>query len=132
MAGTENLLLLLLLVAAFYLLILRPQRARAKAVQEVRANLVVGADVLTTAGMYARVAAVDDEDGTVLLEIAPGVTARHLKAAVARVIRPAVVAGVGPEETGAAGAPGAHPVERAGDTDPEADGGSGGTSEPPG
>src|SRR5450759_4099365 len=80
-AGTENILLLVLLAAAFYVLILRPQRTRARALREVRSSLAVGADVLTTAGMYARVAAVDDEDGTVLLEIAPGVTARSLEAA---------------------------------------------------
>src|SRR5450759_5073890 len=94
-AGTENILLLVLLAAAFYVLILRPQRTRARALREVRSSLAVGADVLTTAGMYARVAAVDDEDGTVLLEIAPGVTAQYLKAAVGRVVTPAPTAAAG-------------------------------------
>lgn len=88
MAGSENIILLVFLFAAFYFLMLRPQRARARAVAEVRANLQVGAEVLTTAGMHARVAAVDDEAGTVLLEMAPGITARYEKAAVGRVLVP--------------------------------------------
>jgi len=125
-AGTENILLLVLLAAAFYVLILRPQRTRARALREVRSSLAVGADVLTTAGMYARVAAVDDEDGTVLLEIAPGVTARYLKAAVGRVVTPAPTAAAG----GATPAFGTESLgQEAGDSD--ADGGSAPTSRPP-
>src|SRR5664280_215372 len=126
-AGTENILLLVLLAAAFYVLILRPLRTRARALrEEVRSSLAVGADVLTTAGMYARVAAVDDEDGTVLLEIAPGVTARYLKAAVGRVVTPAPTAAAG----GATPAFGTESLgQEAGDSD--ADGGPAPTSRPP-
>src|SRR5664280_1221960 len=40
-AGTENILLLVLLAAAFYVLILRPQRTRARALREVRSSLAV-------------------------------------------------------------------------------------------
>lgn len=84
--GYENIVLLAFLFLAFYFLMLRPQRARARALAEIRANLRVGAQVLTTAGLHARVAAVDDEAGIVLLETAPGVTARYEKAAVGRVL----------------------------------------------
>lgn len=70
-------------LAAWFLLI-RPQRARARALQEVREALAVGSRVLTTAGLHATVAELDGD--TVLLEIAPGVRARFAAASVVRVL----------------------------------------------
>ena len=67
-----------------WLLLVRPQRARARALQEVREALSPGARVMTTAGLHATVVAVEDD--TVLLEIAPGVNARFASGAVARVL----------------------------------------------
>ena len=46
---------------------------------------------MTTAGLYGRIAQVDDD--SVLLEVAPGVTNRYVRAAVARVVTPVEVAG---------------------------------------
>lgn len=77
---------LLLIGAAFYFLILRPQRSRARQAVDVRRSLTPGAEIMTTAGLFGRVAQVDDD--TVLLEVAPGVTNRYLKAAVARIVTP--------------------------------------------
>lgn len=77
---------LLLIGVAFWFLILRPQRARARNVARVQAELAPGAEVVTTAGLYARVDRVEDD--SVLLEIAPGVTSRYARAAVARVVSP--------------------------------------------
>lgn len=73
-----------LLLGGMYLLFIRPQRARAQALAAVRSSLAVGSAVMTTAGLHATVAAV--EDGTVLLEIAPGVRARFDAGAVVRVL----------------------------------------------
>jgi preprotein translocase subunit YajC len=70
-------------LAAWFLLI-RPQRARARALQEVREALAVGSRVITTAGLHATVAELDGD--TVLLEIAPGVRARFAAGAVVRVL----------------------------------------------
>ena len=75
-------------LAAWFLLI-RPQRARARALQEVREALVVGSRVVTTAGLHATVAELDGD--TVLLEIAPGVRARFSAGAVVRVLSWSVV-----------------------------------------
>jgi preprotein translocase subunit YajC len=75
---------LLLILFAFVVLIVLPQRARAKAAREVRASLAPGARVMTSAGLHATVVELGDE--TVLLEIAPGVHARFAKAAVVRVL----------------------------------------------
>jgi preprotein translocase subunit YajC len=61
----------------------RSQRRRA----ELDQRLVPGAEVVTTSGLHGSVDEVDD-DGTVLLEIAPGWVTRWEKAAVARVLDP--------------------------------------------
>lgn len=72
-----------LLLLGLYVLAIRPQRARARALAQVRAELAVGARVLTTAGIHATVTALDGDD--VLLEIAPGTVVRFAAAAVVRV-----------------------------------------------
>ena len=82
----QQLLFFTLLIGGFYLLAIRPQRARAKALAQVRANLSVGTRVITTAGMHATVVAVEGDD--VVLEIAPGVPVRFVSAAVVRVVAP--------------------------------------------
>ena len=86
-------------LAAWFLLI-RPQRARARALQEVREALAVGSRVVTTAGLHATVAELDGD--TVLLEIAPGVRARFAAGAVVRVLTDAETAGPAVPEQGEA------------------------------
>ena len=75
-----------LLLVGLYLLAIRPQRARARALAEVRSRLGTGVRVMTTAGIHATVAEVDGPDGTVLLEIAPGVHVRFASAAIVRIM----------------------------------------------
>ena len=81
-----------LLLFGLYLLAIRPQRARAKALAEVRAGLQVGSRVMTTAGIHGTVVALGAgagaETDTVLVEIAPGVPVRFASAAVVRILRP--------------------------------------------
>ena len=75
-----------LLLLGFYLLAIRPQRTRAKALAEVRAALAPGSRVITTAGIHATVLETGEE--TVLLEIASGVPVRFATAAVVRIVEP--------------------------------------------
>lgn len=75
-----------LLLLGFYLLAIRPQRTRARALAEVRASLAVGSRVITTAGIHATVLEVGGADDTVLLEVAPGVGVRFASAAVVRIL----------------------------------------------
>ena len=78
------LLLIGLLGVGLYFLMIRPQR-RQQAQQKNLANSIdPGDEIVTHGGMYGLVTEVDDDEGTILLEVAPGIEIRMMKAAVAR------------------------------------------------
>ena len=79
---------LILIVLVGYFLLIRPARRRQRAALENRAAITPGVEVTTTAGLIATVISVNDEDDTLTLEIAPGVHARFVKGAIARVHNP--------------------------------------------
>jgi preprotein translocase subunit YajC len=83
-SGLANLLFFLVLLVGLYLLLIRPARSRAKQLAAVRAGLEPGLRVITTAGLHARVVAIEGD--TTVLEIAPGVHATFASAAVVRVL----------------------------------------------
>jgi preprotein translocase subunit YajC len=88
--GSAYLLIgLVVLFGLLYFVTIRPQRNRQRAAMQTQRDIVPGTRVRTTAGMYATVVAVEDQD--VVLEIAPGVEARFMRRAVMDVV---------PEETG--------------------------------
>ncbi len=80
----ESLPFFVLILVAFYLLIIRPQRARAKAAQQLQESLAPGVEVMTTAGLYGTLTEVRDD--SLLIEVSPGVTLRFAKAAVGRIV----------------------------------------------
>ena len=80
------LLLIVLVFVGFYFLMIRPQRRRQQQAQQQQRTLTPGAQVRTTAGMYATVSAVDGDD--VILEVAPGVDVRYMRRAVMEVLAP--------------------------------------------
>jgi preprotein translocase subunit YajC len=73
-----------LILLAFYVLIIRPARKRRGLQTSLQNSLTVGQKIMTTSGMYAEIAAVDDD--AVVLETSPGITSRWAKAAVARIL----------------------------------------------
>jgi preprotein translocase subunit YajC len=74
-----------LMAALMYFMIIRPQSKRRREAMELQRNVSVGDEVVTVVGLHATVAGIDGD--IVSLEIAPGVTARYERAAIARVIR---------------------------------------------
>ena len=78
------LLPLVLMFAIFYFLIIRPARMRQRQAAQVQTSLTPGSQVMTTAGLFAKVSSVEDD--AVVLEVAPGVHSRYAKQAVLRVI----------------------------------------------
>nr|WP_189181917.1 preprotein translocase subunit YajC [Microbispora rosea] len=78
---------LILLVVVFYFLLIRPQRKRQQEQIQMQNSLTPGVRVMTTTGLFGTVVAVQDDD--VVLEVAPGVETRWVKAAIGRVVTPA-------------------------------------------
>jgi preprotein translocase subunit YajC len=75
---------IVVLFGLLYFVTIRPQRRRQQAAVQTQRDIVPGTRVRTTAGMYATVVAVEDQD--VLLEVAPGVEVRYLRRAIMDVV----------------------------------------------
>jgi preprotein translocase subunit YajC len=102
-SGGGQYLFLIAIVALFgllYFVTIRPQRNRQRAAMQTQREIVPGTRVRTTAGMYATVVSVEDQD--VVLEVAPGVNVRYLRRAILDVVPDA-------SGTGAGAPPHAHP-----------------------
>jgi preprotein translocase subunit YajC len=82
----SSLLPLVIILLAFWLLIIRPARVRSSKQAELLNQLTPGQKVMTTSGLYATVASVEDD--VLVLEASPGVPTRWAKAAVARIVPP--------------------------------------------
>ncbi|CAN5831630.1 hypothetical protein BH23ACT4_BH23ACT4_16490 [soil metagenome] len=68
--GMTTLIFLGLMIAVFYFFIIRPQRQRQKAQQELSASLEIGDDVRTIGGIHGRILTIDEE--SVLIEVEQG------------------------------------------------------------
>ena len=79
-----TLLPLLLMFAVFYFLLIRPQSQRRRQQMQMQAELEVGDDVVTTAGIYGTVTEIDEDYGIVTLEVAPDTEVRFTRAAIAQ------------------------------------------------
>lgn len=90
MESLSTLLPILLIGVVFYLLIMRPARNRQRKQAAMMSALAPGTRVMTTAGVYGTLVAIDEDDAE--LEIAPGVVIRVVKAAIGKVIEPDVSA----------------------------------------
>jgi preprotein translocase subunit YajC len=90
--GGSGALQLLLIVGFFvliYFMMIRPQQRRRREVQEMQSSMGVGDTIVTVGGLYGTVVEAGDE--TVLLDIAPGVTAKYARQAIAKVVEKAAV-----------------------------------------
>jgi preprotein translocase subunit YajC len=96
-SSSTNLLPILIIVVLFgvlYMTMIRPQRNRQRAAQQMQNTVTPGARIRTTAGIYGTVKSI--EDGDVVIEVAPGVNIRMLRKAVMDVVQDGGVNGSGP------------------------------------
>ena len=80
----NGLIMMGLLFVIMWVVMIRPQQKRAKALRERQANLKKGDNIVTIGGMHASVNAVSE--GTVSLRLAEGVFVKYDKSAIANVI----------------------------------------------
>jgi len=81
-SGITSLMLLVPLIAAAYFLMIRPQRKRQRAQQELQRQIDVGDEVMTTSGVYGFVTGFDGD--IAWLEIDDNVQMRVARAAIQR------------------------------------------------
>jgi preprotein translocase subunit YajC len=78
--------LLLVLFAGFMFMTARRQRRQVQETQQMQSSLVPGDRVMTTSGMYGTI--VDTDDGTIELEVAPGVHTTWIRQAIREKVKP--------------------------------------------
>ena len=83
-SGYIFLVAIVVLFGLLYFVTIRPQRNRQRAAAQTQSQIQPGMRVRTTAGMYATVTAVEDQE--VVLEVAPGVNVRFLRRAIMDVV----------------------------------------------
>jgi preprotein translocase subunit YajC len=79
-----SLALPLLMIVGFYFLLIRPQRTRQRAQQALLSSLEVGDEVMTTGGIFGSIIEIDEDEGVVTVEIAPGTRVRMLRQGIAQ------------------------------------------------
>ena len=84
--GMMFFIMMALMVAIFYFLMIRPQTKARKAHEALLSTLSKGDKVVTSGGVYGKVAGVKETDNIVVLEIAKDVKIEISKASVARVL----------------------------------------------
>lgn len=78
------LLMIVGLFAIFYFMLIRPQRRRREAQQQLQTGLSVGDEVVTIGGLYGTVVELDEK--TVILETYEGIYNRYARGAISEVI----------------------------------------------
>jgi preprotein translocase subunit YajC len=74
----------ILMIVGFYFLLIRPQRNRQRQQQALVASLEVGDEVMTNGGIFGTIVDIDDDEGIVTVEIAPGTRVRMLRQGISQ------------------------------------------------
>ena len=69
----SGLLMIVALFAIMYFFMIRPQQKRQKEIQSFRNSITVGQAVVTAGGIYGVVRQIDENDNTLMIEVANGV-----------------------------------------------------------
>ena len=67
------LIMIVLFIAIMYIFMIRPQQKRQKEIQNFRNSITIGQAVVTAGGIYGVVKQIDENDNTLMIEIANGV-----------------------------------------------------------
>ena len=69
----SGILMIVALFAIMYFFMIRPQQKRQKEIQNFRNSITVGQAVVTAGGIYGVVKQIDENDNTLMIEVANGV-----------------------------------------------------------
>jgi preprotein translocase subunit YajC len=82
--GGSPLLLLMLAMPVVLWLMMRSQKKKVTAQQAQQRSAGVGDEIMTTAGIFGTIVEEDEDEGTVIVEIAPGTRIKMIRAGIAR------------------------------------------------
>ena len=82
-----NVLVIVVILGIAYVFLMLPARRRRQAHAAMQDSVAVGDEIITAGGLHGRVAGLDDEEGTVRIEVAPSVVVTLDRRAVAAVAR---------------------------------------------
>lgn len=81
-ASYSGIIMIVALFAIMYFFMIRPQNKKQKREREFRNSLREGDEVMTIGGLHGKVHRVNDQEGTVVLEVATGVRLVFEKTAI--------------------------------------------------
>ena len=81
--GLVQFLPMIFIFVIFYFLLIAPMRKKQKRQQEMLAQLKKGDEVVTSGGIFGRIAAFDESHGAVILQVTDTVKIKVLRSAVA-------------------------------------------------
>jgi preprotein translocase subunit YajC len=84
--GSPVILLLLLGMPVMLFLMMRSQRRKASQQQNLQRSAGIGSEIMTTAGIFGTIVDEDEDEGTIILEIAPGTQIKLIRGAISRVV----------------------------------------------
>ena len=83
-----GLIVLVALFVLFWLFVIKPQRRRLQEQRTLHESVAVGDEIVTMGGLLGHVRGVNDDDDTLVVEIAPGTNVRVARRGVAAVLPP--------------------------------------------
>jgi preprotein translocase subunit YajC len=83
-SGSPLTLLIFLLPLGLMFFFMRNQKRRVQAQQDLQRAAEVGDEIVTTSGMFGTIIDEDEDEGTILLEIAPGTRVKMLRGGISR------------------------------------------------
>ena len=82
--GGSPILILLLAMPVLLWFMMRSQKRKVQQQQELQRAAEVGDEIVTTAGIFGTIVDEDEDEGTVMVEIAPGTSIKMVRAGIAR------------------------------------------------
>jgi preprotein translocase subunit YajC len=79
-------LILFLALPVVLFLMMRSQRRKAAQQQELQRAAEIGDEIMTTSGIFGTIVDEDEDQGTVVVQIAPGTNITMIRAGIARVV----------------------------------------------
>ncbi len=84
--GSPVSLLILLALPVLLYLMMRSQRRKAAQQQSVQRSAEIGDEIMTTSGIFGTIVDEDEDEDTVVVQIAPGTNITMIRAGIARVL----------------------------------------------